>query len=211
MKKITDIFKKPEPVVEEKPKMSLTQMKIKYGLFSKKCDEFIKKYQEMADKKIQRATELKLKGLNANVEIKAFAGYQAKIAGIEKRRSIFQRQIEMAEEADMQKELLGLLGDMVGVISDSYINADEIAEINDNIITQTLKANEQQKIIEGRMEELDAAMDSYDSITGADFSAVEANINAMIDQTISDARLSTENVTADDVASQVRSRLSVNA
>ena len=129
MKKITDIFKKPEPVVEEKPKMSLTQMKIKYGLFSKKCDEFIKKYQEMADKKIQRATELKLKGLNANVEIKAFAGYQAKIAGIEKRRSIFQRQIEMAEEADMQKELLGLLGDMVGVISDSYINADEIAEI----------------------------------------------------------------------------------
>ena len=211
MKKITDIFKKPEPVVEEKPKMSLTQMKIRYGLFSKKCDEIIKKYQEMADKKIKRATELKLKGLNANVEIKDYTRYQAKIAGIEKRRSIFERQIEMAEEAEMQKEILALLGDMVGVISDSSIDADAIAKVNDDIITQTLKANEQQRMIEAKMDELDAAMDSYDSIASGDFSAVEANINAMIDQTISDARLSTENVTADDVASQVRSRLSVNA
>lgn len=210
MKKFTNLFKKPEPVVE-KPVISLTEMKVKYALFSKKCDETIKKYQDLADKKIQQATELKLKGRPANLEIKDYTTYQAKINGIERRKDAFRRQIEKLEENELNKELMRHLGDMVEVMSGAFIDTEEMEKIADNVLKETIRLNEQERKIEEHLAEFDSVMDTVDGVTASELSSVEAGINAMIDQTISDARLSTGNVSAQDVANQVKSKLSINA
>lgn len=208
--KFNNPFKKPEPVVE-KPAISLTEMKVKYALFSKKCDVTIKKYQERADRKIQRATELKLKGLPADKEIKAYTRLQSKINGVERRKDMFLDQLDMMEDIEIEKEFVGHLNEMLDAMSGVFADNKDMNEIYDKIIKENMKLNEKTREIEDRMNELDSVIDAYDSVTTSDLTSVEAGINAMIDQTISDARLSTGHVSAEEVANQVRNKLTVDA
>ena len=199
-----------EAPVEEKKPLSLVQVKVKFEMFSRKCDGYIARFQELADKCLQRATALKLKGLPANIEIQDFARHNARIAGIEKQRSIFRRLIERAEEVEMQTGLIKSLGDMASVIGDIGLDSGEISKLNDEILDKTIKLNEKQNLLESKFDELGAAMDSFDSATAGSLSSIEASINAMIDQSISDARLSADAVSADEIANDVRSKLNVN-
>jgi hypothetical protein len=203
-----NIFKKEEPKVEKKP-VSLYEMKIKYGVFSKKTDEFIKKYEALIEKKVKKATELKMKGLDASLDIKDITRYKSKIVGLERRRSLFERQIDNMEELEMQQGFLTLIGDMANMMGDSAFDLDQFSKVNDDIINKTLKLGEQQRKMESKMEELDAALDSYDALTASDFSKEEASINATIDRFIADARYD-ENVTADAIASRVSSSILVD-
>lgn len=207
---IKNIFKKKavEAPVEEK-KVSLTEMKVRYNLFSNKMDGFISGYKSLIDKKVKQATALKLKGMNASAEIKEIARLQSKITGIERRKSIFERQLDNVEEINMQKEFLAALKDMTSILGGATLDAEEIAEVNDDIIEQTLKMTEQQKRIESKMDELDAAMDSFDSLNGNQFSEVESNINALIERTIQDAQLSAENSSADEIARSVINKMKI--
>lgn len=202
-------FKKKEPVVEEKKPVSITQMKIKYGMFSKKADEIIKKHNAMIAKKLETATEKKMKGFNATAEIKAIARYQSQIAFYEKRKYMLESLIDSVEEAELQKEFLHALGDMVSIFSAASVDMDEFSKINDQIVEETLKLGDQQRVLDGKMDELDAAIDSYDNINGSDLSNVESSINAIIDRTIQDAQLSTGSASAQEVARSVKSKLNI--
>ena len=204
------IFKKKvvEQPVEKKP-ISITEMKVKYNVFSSKVDGYIGKYKSLIDKKIKQATALKLKGMNASMEIKEIARLQSKIVGLERRKSIFERQIDNVEEIEMQREFLAAMKDMTGILSGASLDAEEIASVNDEIINQTLRMTEQQRQIEGKMDELDAALDSFDALGGAQFSEVESSIDALIERTIQDAQLSADGASADQIARSVIHKLKI--
>ena len=204
------IFKKKvvEQPVEKKP-ISITEMKVKYNVFSSKVDGSIGKYKSLIDKKIKQATALKLKGMNASMEIKEIARLQSKIVGLERRKSIFERQIDNVEEIEMQREFLAAMKDMTGILSGASLDAEEIASVNDEIINQTLRMTEQQRQIEGKMDELDAALDSFDALGGAQFSEVESSIDALIERTIQDAQLSADGASADQIARSVIHKLKI--
>lgn len=200
--------KKAEVAVQPKP-VSITEMKIKYNMFSNKVNGYLNKYQSLVDKKIKQATALKLKGLNASVEIKEIARLQSKMIGLERRKSIFERQIDNYEEIEMQKEFLAALKDMTGILSGATIDTEEISKVNDDIIDQTLRMTEQQRQIEHRMDELDAALDSFDALSGTQFNDVETNINSLIERTIQDAQLSTDGASAEEIANAVIGKLKI--
>lgn len=202
-----NIFKKEEPKVEIKP-VSLTEMKIKFGMFSKKTDEFIKKYEGLAEKKSTKAAELKKKGLDASLYIKDIARYKSKILGYERRRALIERQLDNMEETNMQIEFMKVLADMANMMGNSALNTEEYSKYNDDIIKKTLELGEQQRKMESQMEELDAAMDSYDALSASDFSKEEENINAIIDRCLADAELD-ENATAETIGKRVASSILV--
>lgn len=203
------------PVAVEKPTVSISEMKVKFKLFDNKVKEYIKRQQAIADKHIQRATELKLRGLDATDAIKRVAFFQAKIRVAEKRRYMLEMQIENYETMEFEKEFLSTIGDMVGVLGSIDIDPAEIEAVAKNVMSANMKLASQQENMNAKMDEIDAAFSSIDALSGSDsLEGVERSINSIIDQTISDAKFSTggtdgAELSADDIARSVINKLKV--
>ena len=206
--------KKVEPV-QEKKEISVSEMKIKYKLFDAKVKDYIKKHQAIVDKHIQRATELKLKGLDASSEIRTITVFQSKINTAEKRRAMLELQVEQYETMQFDKEFLNTISDMVEVLASFDVDSNEIDAVSKSVIDTNLKLAQQQEKLNTKMDEINSAFDSMDSLSGMDgYENAEKSINAIIDQVISDARLSNEatsDVSAQEIAQSISDKLKVEA
>lgn len=207
--------KKKEEPVQEKKEISVSEMKIKYKMFDAKVKDYIKKHQAIVDKHIQKATEMKLKGLDASTEIRRIASFQAKINTAERRRAMLEMQVENYETMQIDKEFLNTISDMVSMLSAFDVDSSEIEAVSKNVMDANLKLAAQQEMLNTKMEEINGAFDSMDALSGMDgYENAENSINAIIDQTISDARFSNaaaEAPTAQEIARSVSDKLKVEA
>lgn len=202
--------KKAAPVVEEKKTPTITEMKVKYKLFDGKVKEYIKKQQTIVDRHIQRATELKLKGLDASTEIKRIAFFQSKMRAAEKRRAILEMQLENYEAMEFDKEFLGTISEMTSFLGAFEMDAAEIEAVTKNIMDANLKLATAQESMNSKMDELDSAFASIDALSGADsLQGVENSINALIDKTISDAAFSAAETSPEEIARSVSNKLKI--
>ena len=209
-----NIFKKkpaPTPEVEKKP-VSMTEIKVKYKMFDNQVKTYIQRQQSLADKHIQKATALKLKGLDATEEIKRIAFFQAKMQAADRRRSLMERQIETYEATQFEKEFIKTLGDMASFLGTIDLNMDEIEEVSKGIMEANMKIAAAEEKMNGKMEEMDTALSAIDASGSSDsLKSVEDSINAIIDKTISDAAFSAEETNAEDIARTVSGKLKVEA
>ena len=209
-----NIFKKkpaPTPEVEKKP-VSMTEIKVKYKMFDNQVKTYIQRQQSLADKHIQKATALKLKGLDATEEIKRIAFFQAKMQAADRRRSLMERQIETYEATQFEKEFIKTLGDMASFLGTFDLNMDEIEEVSKGIMEANMKIAAAEEKMNGKMEEMDTALSAIDASGSSDsLKSVEDSINAIIDKTISDAAFSAEETNAEDIARTVSGKLKVEA
>lgn len=202
--------KKVEPVVEEKKVPTVTEMKVKYKIFDSKVKEYVKRQQTIADKHIQRATELKLKGLDASSEIRRIAFFQGKMRAAEKRRAILEMQLENYEAMEFDKEFLNTIGEMTTLLGSFEMDAAEVEAVTKNIMEANLKLATAQENMNSKMDEIDSAFASIDSLSGADsLQGVENSINALIDKTISDAALSASETSPEEIARSVSNQLKI--
>lgn len=206
--KVKELFKKEEPTPEKKP-VSLSSMKLAFNKFKRRADECVKKYESKMTEKIQVATQRKMNGMDASSDIKMIAHWKKRVNAVETRVNLFERKIEMAEDLEFQREFMTALGEMTEVFKDMAFETEEFDEISGKILDQTERIAEEQKKIDRFMEDVDSVFDYADSIDGAKLSGVENDIDSIIDQAIFDARLSTEDASAEEVARSVADKIKV--
>ena len=195
---------------EVKPLPTLAEMKVKYKLFDSKVKEYSKNQQALADKHLQKATALRLKGLDASEEIKRVAFYQAKKRAAESRRDLLEMNLENYQAMEFDRQFLSTINDMAMLLGAVDIDSKDIENVAESIMQTNVKLASSQEKLSEKMNEIDAAFTSLDSLSGADsLKDVEESINAIIDRTISDASLSPEDVTVDDIAKSVSEKLKV--
>ena len=206
--KIKEVFKKEEPKPEKKP-ISLTSMKLAFSKFKRRADECVSKYEKnMADKTLV-ATQRKMNGQDASLDIKMIAHWKKRINAVEKRVNLFERKLELAEDLELQKDFIGALGEMTEVFKDMAFDTDEFNEISDKILEQSERIAEEQKKIDRFMEDADSVLDYADSVDGSELSGIESNIDSIITRAIEDAQFSAEEMSAADVARSVVDKIKV--
>jgi hypothetical protein len=206
--KIKEVFKKEEPKPEKKP-ISLTSMKLAFSKFKRRADECVSKYENKMEEKIQVATQRKMNGQDASLDIKMIAHWKKRTNAVEKRVNLFERKLELAEDLELQKDFIGALGEMSEVFKDMAFDTDEFNEISDKILEQSERIAEEQKKIDRFMEDADSVLDYADSVEGSDLSGIESNIDSIITRAIEDAQFSAEEMSAADVARSVVDKIKV--
>ena len=206
--KIKEVFKKEEPKPEKKP-ISLTSMKLAFSKFKRRADECVSKYENKMEEKIQVATQRKMNGQDASLDIKMIAHWKKRINAVEKRVNLFERKLELAEDLELQKDFIGALGEMTEVFKDMAFDTDEFNEISDKILEQSERIAEEQKKIDRFMEDADSVLDYADSVDGSDLNGIESNIDSIITRAIEDAQFSAEEMSAADVARSVVDKIKV--
>lgn len=202
------LFKKKAVVEAPRKAVSIEEMKVRFRACDKKFTEYIKKYQSLAEKHVENATRLKMKGLDARDEIKRIALFQARIRAADKRRFILSTMLENYQTMEFEKEFLKTLSEMSSLFGNTDLDVGDLEATAKEVMDANTRIAVAQEKITARMEDLDSALTAADALSGdVSLHSVEAQIDAIINRTISDAAFAAVEQTPEAIARAVSEKI----